>query len=525
MIKIACNLPALVVRRSTLVLIAFLFSLFTLTLALARPVHALTPCQSTQSTEFSYGGVIDDVNKCAIRNSIFDDKIFNWNQIVGTADSLNVLITGRSLNHPETDSITADAGALAGISRGIALAYAVPPASGVEYFADKIHDFNPVKPAYAQTGIGFTALSPVKEVWGAFRNASYVAFIIVFVIMGFMIMFRAHISPQAVATVQDSIPRIVIALILVTFSYAIAGLMIDLMYVVINLAIAVLGTVQGFDRNSAQNVFKENIFMLIFGGWPELVADTSQVIGDTLKRLFNFILEGTGCGVFNLGGCAGKAIAWILGWVGGIILGIALLYIMVKVFFMLLTAYIMIIILTIFAPFFFLVQALPGRNGASEWFKQMIANIAVFPAVVIMFLLAGLLGGIAYYGGSDQGALVNPQNFNESFRPPLLTGGITADTLGKLIAIGIVLATPTAAETVKNFLGVKGGPGLGAGAAAVGAAAGAVGGAGRYAWGGGGPIADYRRRRQIEKEEGIRLDYAKERAKEAEGGGGGGGGG
>ena len=467
MSKIAARLLKSVVSCQLSVVI-ILFSLFTLTLTFAPPAHA-QECQPSTGN-FEYGKVINDFNKCAISKNIFDDKIFNWNQIVGTADSLNVLITGSSLNHPQTNEITANASALAGISRGITLAYAAPPVSGVEYFAQQIQKFNPVQPAYAQ-GFGYRALKPTQEVWTAFRNAAYIGFVIIFVVIGFMIMFRTHISPQAVATVQDSIPRIVVALILVTFSYAIAGLMVDLMYLIINIAIALLSGA-GLDTGSAQNVFKENIFQMIFGGWRSMVDATKDVIGNVLKKLFEQALTGTGCGIFDIGGCAGKAVAWMLGWIGGMILGIAVLFVMVRVFLMLLMAYVTIILLTVFAPFFFLIQALPGNTGAKEWFKQMASNIAVFPAVAIMFLLAGLLGGIGHFGGSGAGTFGASDQF---FDAPLLTSGFTGETIGKLIAIGVILMIPSAAQMVKEFIGAKG-PGFGgAGVAALGAAGGFAG--------------------------------------------------
>ena len=44
-----------------------------------------------------------------------------------------------------------------------------------------------------------------------------------------MIMFRSKVG-QAAITVQQAIPSILIALLAVTFSYAIAGFLIDLMY-------------------------------------------------------------------------------------------------------------------------------------------------------------------------------------------------------------------------------------------------------------------------------------------------------
>src|SRR3989338_4413336 len=235
MIKKAANHFKLIVNGKWLIVI-FILLLFTIHYSLfTKEAHAKT-CQVPDNATSQE--TINAFNKCAIEKNIFDDKIFNFNQISGTTDSLYTLLVGSSLLHPETDAITANSGAIAAEGKLVAILFASPPVSGVSYFAHKIQEFNPVQPTYAQTGgIGFAALSPVQDIWTVFRNASYVGFVIVFVIMGFMIMFRAHISPQAVATVQDSIPRIIIALVLVTFSYAIAGLLIDVMFLVLNIFI------------------------------------------------------------------------------------------------------------------------------------------------------------------------------------------------------------------------------------------------------------------------------------------------
>ena len=170
--------------------------------------------------------------------------------------------------------------------------------------------------------------------------------------MDFIIIFRPHISPQAVATVQDSIPRIVIALILVTFSYAIAGLMIDVMFLFLNVIINTLETVGIL--GSGQYVFRDNVFTVILGSWKDIFATVATSVAGIIDNVVSLPLK------------LDKIIAVFGGGVAGIIVGIAVLFIMFRIFFMLLMAYVMIIVLTITAPFFFLFQALPGRNGAGE---------------------------------------------------------------------------------------------------------------------------------------------------------------
>lgn len=425
-------------------------------------------CDYTGETEQE---VFNDFNKCAIQENAYGAEVFNTVQIWATIDSLKQQVVGSSSLHPETNSeAIAKNGALAYSTRLVTGLYANPPASGVEYFASQIEKFNPIQPAYAQTGIGYKALTPVQALWTVFRNASYVGFIIVFVVIGFMVMFRAHISPQAVATVQDSIPRIVIALFLVTFSYAIAGLMIDFMFLILNVIINLLGSsiVNGqpiIDPAKASEVaFNKSIIHVIVNAWPALVRTTAEALGQLLSDVVKI-------------GNIEKLLTWTITGIGGLIVGIAALFIMFRIFMMLLMAYITIILLTLVAPFFFLIQALPGNNGAKEWFKQMASNISVFPTVALMIIFAGIITGIGAFGGTGAGTLgaESVQKF------PLLSGGLSTDAIGKIIGIGMLFAIPEVATLVKGMFGTKGGPNIG-GAVMGGLAAGASAG-GRFAGG------------------------------------------
>ena len=85
-------------------------------------------------------------------------------------------------------------------------------------------------------GIGFSGLLPILNLWKTFRNLAYVLLALVLIFMGFMIMFRTKIDPHTVASIQMVLPRIIISLILITFSYAIVSLFIDLSYVILFLA-------------------------------------------------------------------------------------------------------------------------------------------------------------------------------------------------------------------------------------------------------------------------------------------------
>jgi len=450
--------------------IALVFSLSSLVVFLigySSPAFATGSC-STPDVQTA-PAIINQLNDCATESNIYDDKMFNFNQMSGTADSLFTLLLGSSFLHPETDAVTDGTGATGAVNGMIAGLYTRPPISGTYYLAQLIQKVNPVQPAYAQTGgIGYSILQPVNRIWSSFRDASYVGFVIIFVVIGFMIMFRKKISSQAVATIQDSLPRIVIALILVTFSYAIVGLIIDAMFVLLNVIAALLVNAGLTDRG-AKIVFEQNIFSIVFDSMDGIFKSITVAIKNILDDLF---------GKAALGG--------IVGGIGGIIVGviaaIAVLLVSLKIFLMLLMAYVSLILLTIFAPFILLFEALPGNNSFKEWFKQIIANLSVFPTVAVMIMLAGMLSGIAALGGG--GEVIDPKTIGNF---PLLSGVFDANSIGKLIGLGLLLMTPSAAKIVKERLGVKEGA-MGAGGAAAMAGLGAGAAAGRKL---GGEIAPH----------------------------------
>ena len=113
-----------------------------------------------------------------------------------------------------------------------------PPASGIQYIANTWGNVLG-KPAYAQ-GYGFNGLQFLLPLWKAARNIVYILSSIIFVVIGLMIILRVKISPQAVVTIQSAVPTVITTLILVTFSYAIAGLLIDIGNIILGIITSVL---------------------------------------------------------------------------------------------------------------------------------------------------------------------------------------------------------------------------------------------------------------------------------------------
>lgn len=445
--------------------------------------------------------------------------------------------------NPKTNQIgfvENNGGMLGFISYGINIMY-TPPLHTTDYLKYLGQNFGIAKPSYAQS-VGFEALSPLIPIWSAFRNITYLLFIFVFVLIGIAIMLRTKIDPRTVMTIQNQIPKIVIALILIFFSYAIAGFLIDIMYIIIYLFFGVFYSIDipavktAIESLSPAAIQGKNIinaagdlrvfdmaYQVAISGKDSIntilnvqdagdVAFVSDVIGmfsNLLSALsnwqtfsvFDFIYDAISVlSALKIAAMAASLAPTAFGfnWAGtaiGIVTGaaaftfietllrdvlpfmlifliiiISVLVALFKVFFMLLKSYILIIFAVIFAPFWIAIGIMPGFSqgkGFGSWLRDIIANIAVFPAVYVMFLLANTIS-TAFTANSD----------TTLFSAPLLGNPLAPGFLGGIIGLGILLLTPEAGKMVRDWLKAPnlpvGGGGLRVGAAATGAIAGGV---------------------------------------------------
>jgi hypothetical protein len=342
----------------------------------------------------------------------------------------------------QTSAITSTSSLIAGI-------IADPPVQTATYVADILQNSGFAPPAYAQ-GVGFAGLSPVLEVWKAFRNLAYFLFIIVFVVIGFMIMIRKKISSNAVLTIQEALPKIIVTLLLITFSYAIAGLLIDLMYLSI---FAITGIFQEVgilnDAAAARNVlFGRNIISIgwdYFMGARDVGGYAAEAVGELVSQV------------------AGGALGFIANGLAYLIIAVAILIALFRTLFQLIIAYVGIILSVVFAPLRLLLNAIPGSNTFGGWFKGLLANIAVFPAVAVMILLGIYLGGIGNPSdAADIGVNLSssPAGFeHDGFLPPFIANrNAEAGSVGSIraiIGLGIIMLLPEVVKMVKEALQVK----------------------------------------------------------------------
>lgn len=187
-------------------------------------------------------------------------------------------------------------GGVAGVLSYMIAATFVNPVRSGDYVNYLASNFGFEKKAYAAPGqkecnkafgLGYCGIFPLINIWATMRNMIYLLFVVIFMAIGLGIMLRVHIDPRTVMSVENQIPKIIIAIVLATFSFAIAGLMVDIMYTVIFLVYSVFSSIPGID----------NIFALS----PAQLQNTSVIgIGNNLSS------DGLHGLVYNLAGNMGE---------------------------------------------------------------------------------------------------------------------------------------------------------------------------------------------------------------------------
>jgi len=318
-------------------------------------------------------------------------------------------------------------GAIGNTGKAIATLMGNPTASGETYIADLMYNakFLGAPPAYAQVGgLGFSSLEPILEAWKQFRNIAYMFFIIIVVVIGFMIMMRQKIGGQAAVTAQQAIPNIVIALLAVTFSYAVAGFLIDFMYLVMYLLVGL------FPGQVDISYVNKNILQLGLGIFKHGAISARTAVGEFTSSA----LEGTGIG---------NQLGWITGLTFAVIIAFAYLFAVISLFFELLKTYVAIIISIVLSPLLLMMGALPGRTDVFKgWVRSLVGNLMAFPVVLLLLIIHKLLT----QGSGAEGG----------FLPPYLIGRGSAGAITTLIGLAIMLIAKDLVIQAKKAINPKG---------------------------------------------------------------------
>lgn len=340
------------------------------------------------------------------------------------------------------------------------------PANSATYVADLLeHNFGLVPSAYAQDtrGLGFAGLQPVLATWKAFRNITYMLFVVFIVMIGFMVMFRTQLNPQTVVTIQAALPKVIITLLLITFSYAIAGFIIDMIFFIIYVVAGLLqlgGVFSSSGQQVAEALLSKSIFLIGFKYFLGF-TDAAGRVAYSVNLLVREVFSG---GWTNIDGYIYGGISSVIAY---LIAAIAIIIAIVRTFFALLKSYVNLILNTITAPFQILLNAMPGSNAFMIWLKKIASDAAVFPVVAIMIML-----GIALMGSSPDENIQTASGVGFSrradgsvgdaggFAPPFIVPGNsgTANVLQGIIGFGIIMLLPEVVEMVKKTMGVEQSP-------------------------------------------------------------------
>lgn len=255
--------------------------------------------------------------------------------------------------------------------------------SGIDYTKNLFGKFSLVSEVKAQ-GIGYTGLTWIQKYWKGFRDISYALLVCVAVIFAFMIMFRVKINPQTVISVQSAVPKVIVAMVLITFSYAIAGFAIDLMYVVSGLFALLLKTA-GFTTNitgAFGTISGTGILSTTFGGfWIffSMLAYTVLFFITSIFSLFDSFMSG-----LNIFGMILSFVFIIIGcWVL-----ILCLWYTLKIPYVMLKTLVSLYISIITSPIQILAGTLAPSAGFGPWIKRLFADLLVFPMIGLLFWFA-----------------------------------------------------------------------------------------------------------------------------------------
>jgi len=301
------------------------------------------------------------------------------------------------------------------------LAYSFTTPRFEEYVREELADNLLTNPANAQVS-GEGALLPIRDIWSRVRNIAYGLFAVVMIAIGVMIILQREISPRVVITFTNALPKIILSLVLITFSFPIIALLID------------VGAVFG-----GQLVLRvvEGVFKPI-----------GELAGSGLSAAISLIpVALIGVALSGLAGIGTNALAALL---------IAVVFILVT---LVLTGmfiiraiinYGWILAYTIFSPILILFGSLPGQEeGVATLFKNVLAKTLVFP-VMLFFAVFGLgLATSAVAGASES-------FFTGTFGNLISGAALRQTLLGGILGLVMLAAAFKAPELVENAMGVGG---------------------------------------------------------------------
>jgi|GEM_PF-4885885 len=207
------------------------------------------------------------------------------------------------------------------------------------------------------------------NVWKASRNLAYYLIIIPTLAFGFAIMFRVQINPQTQITLMRAIPRLLTVILLITFSYPLSALVVQLMGPLHDAAVAL---VKQFGAMAMPEFTGATVWQSFFHMITDSNLNVATRIGSGLfSGLFIIIMMATAFIVF---------IRYLL----------AAFIITIKIGFTI-----------AFSPLILLIAAFPGKQDViKQYFINLTANVIGFGLISVMFVTSWVVLQMAIQAGS-----------------------------------------------------------------------------------------------------------------------------
>ncbi len=366
-----------------------------------------------------------------------------------------------------------------------------PPALGSYYVLHSLDEAGFIPDSYAAEGLGFAGLAPFIHIWKKLRDISFLIIALAMIISGFLIMFRAHMDPQHAIKLENSLPKIILAIILINFSFAIAGFMIDIMYIMTGIIIVTFGPLINPDLSLSSMLDRyvspgpldlinlgvgnfEGTFLGFFQGIKHLIYNLPHALlgmfGDAI-RSFTVTVSGMILGIMLFWWIGGKvrlaadtfdspviaAVIWLIVMalliepifkisfilpvlVVGLIISLTVFWIFMQLLILTFRTYIKLLFYIMLSPLILIGEALPGSKVFVPWLQTICVELLTFPLMITIFLLSG-----AFSNAISNGHLLSLP----------FVAAINPENLGIIVSFGILFTMPELIMMVKEKLNTQ----------------------------------------------------------------------
>ncbi|KXK11586.1 MAG: hypothetical protein UZ22_OP11002000332 [Microgenomates bacterium OLB23] len=344
----------------------------------------------------------------------------------------------------------------------------------------------------AAEGLGFAGLAPFMQIWKKLRDIAFLIIALAVIFSGFMIMFRGKMDPHSEIKLETALPKIIIAMLLIHFSFAIAGLLIDVMYILSGMIIVIFGPLVSpnlslssmLDRYVSPGTL--DLFHLSVGnfeGHPlgfitgviRIVHDLPYAVygifGDVYRDILMFFtgtllaISGTisfykflkdyfttplqtqvipfiisVVAMFIVWNALYKLGGLLAIWVLGVFFLATAAYVAIQLFALSFAAYIKVLFYVMLSPLLLVTEALPGSNVFIPWVQTLFVELLTFPLILLIFLLSGAFSN----------AISNGQALGLPF-----VSAINPEGLGIIVSFGILFMTPELVKGIKEKLNTQ----------------------------------------------------------------------